>query len=284
MRITILAAALLLVAASLAWASEPGEPLDCGDWEMLEPGITCAYFGDWTEDDAVGGIIYDTGWVGHSHAMDNEGRIFRVREAFHESFYCGAERYTYTVIERHDPTGWVPFARSLSRCDTGAMQLEKFWFRSDQCILFDKERGRLLVSLHNIGPNQNGEKWIAAFEGFATTFDVLQTFTPSADLGFRVPYMPEGMERADRFDTYRGNLATVGDWSQASGLRCDYPAAVPQVGDYLTVTDPSADPASGQGYYYVTAATLAGETRLGRRAEAGVLRGRDPSALPACSE
>ena len=24
-----------------AWASEPGEPLDCSDWVFLEPGLSC---------------------------------------------------------------------------------------------------------------------------------------------------------------------------------------------------------------------------------------------------
>jgi hypothetical protein len=37
-------AAVLLVAfaCSGAFASEPGQPLDCSDWVFLEPGLTCA--------------------------------------------------------------------------------------------------------------------------------------------------------------------------------------------------------------------------------------------------
>ena len=53
-------------------------------------------------------------------------------------------------------------------------------------------------------------------------------------IGFRVPYMPEGNQYADFFDTYTGDLATVGDWSQLQPLACGYPATAPSVGDYLT--------------------------------------------------
>ena len=31
----------LVVLLSPAWASEPGEPLDCDDWVFLEPGLSC---------------------------------------------------------------------------------------------------------------------------------------------------------------------------------------------------------------------------------------------------
>jgi len=121
------------------------------------------------------------------------------------------------------------------------------------------------------------------FSGFATTFDILQTFTPQPSLGFRVPYMPEGMAGADHFDTYWGHLSTVGDWSQAHPLKCDYPAAAPHVGDYLSVPDTVPTPAPGQGVYYVTSATYQGATRYGRKTTAGHLSGRDPAVLPVCT-
>ena len=49
--------------------------------------------------------------------------------------------------------------------------------------------------------------------------------------------MPEGMVVADYLDTYWGDLSTVGNWPQAHGLQCHYPAAPPASGDYLTVSD-----------------------------------------------
>ena len=38
------------------------------------------------------------------------------------------------------------------------------------------------------------------------------------------------------------------------------------------------------GEFYITAATYQGQTRYGRTRVGGVLSGRDPSVLPACSE
>ena len=118
---------------------------------------------------------------------------------------------------------------------------------------------------------------------FATTFDVLQTYTPQpASLGFRVPYMPEGMAGADHFDTSWGNLTHPLDFTQAHPLQCNYPAAAPHVGDYLTVADTVPTPGPGQGVYYVTAATYQGAMRYGRKTTAGHLSGRDPTLIPAC--
>ena len=61
------------------------------------------------------------------------------------------------------------------------------------------------------------------------------------------------------------------------------PSAVFSVGDFLTVPDPLPDPAPGQGRYYVTAVNYMGQRRYGRKAINGVLSGRDPAVLPACS-
>jgi hypothetical protein len=122
-----------------------------------------------------------------------------------------------------------------------------------------------------------------ALAGFATTFEILQTYTPSLSLGFRVPYMPDGMPAADRFDTYWGPLTKPIDFTQAHPLACDYPASAPAVGDYLEVPDSTPTPEPGQGFYFVTAVTFEGQTRYGRRASDGILSGRDPSALAACT-
>ncbi|MBZ5641049.1 MAG: hypothetical protein LAO51_20100 [Acidobacteriia bacterium] len=157
-------------------------------------------------------------------------------------------------------------------------------------LLFDDKNGRLVIPIqsHCKGSpcpyGDNGVFWLAAIEGFATTFDVLQTYTPHpAQVGFRVPYMPEGMAAADSFDTYWGDLSTVGNWGQAHGLQCHYPASPPARGDYLTVADPLPSPQPGHGYYYVTAATYQGQTRYGRKTNGGRLSGRDPAQLPRCS-
>jgi len=86
-----------------------------------------------------------------------------------------------------------------------------------------------------------------------------------------------------RSDTYCGDLATVGDWSQLQPLQCGYPAAVLNVGGYLTVNDPLPDPAPGTGRYYITSVNYQSQVRYGRKAEGGVLSGRDPGLLPPCN-
>ena len=56
-----------------------------------------------------------------------------------------------------------------------------------------------------------------------------------------------------------------------------------RLGDSLKVADTAPTPAPGQGLYYVTAVTHQGQTRYGRKASGGVLSGRDPAELAACS-
>ncbi len=125
---------------------------------------------------------------------------------------------------------------------------------------------------------------MVALSGFAPLLEIFQSYEPTAGpLSFTVPAMPEGFQYADWFDTYYGDLATVGDWSQAQPLQCGYPATPPSVGDYLTVADPLPAPAPGTGRYYVTAVTHHGQPRYGRKSTNGVLSGRDPAVLPGCS-
>ena len=122
-------------------------------------------------------------------------------------------------------------------------------------------------------------------DGFTTTFEILQTYRPTAnEISFRVPYMPEGFQFADYFDSYSGDLATVGNWGNAQPLQCGYPAQSPAVGDYLTVADQLPQPGPGHGYYYVTSVTHMGQRRYGRQHLNGVLSGRDPAMLPACAD
>ncbi|MBZ5641027.1 MAG: hypothetical protein LAO51_19990 [Acidobacteriia bacterium] len=153
---------------------------------------------------------------------------------------------------------------------------------------FDRISGHYLIRAYSYAaaappPPYESVRRIMHFAGFATLFDVLQTYTPApATIGFRVPYMPEGMPAADHFDTYWGDLSTVGTWSQAYGLQCHYPAAPPARGDYVTVADTLPTPQPGHGYYFVTSATYQGQTRYGKKTSGGKLSGRDPAVLPNC--
>jgi hypothetical protein len=158
---------------------------------------------------------------------------------------------------------------------------------------FDEENGQLFVPVRSFcqsfdpcgGCTYSSTTRLTRFDGFTTTFEILQTYTPTpSEISFRVPYMPEGLPAADSFDTYYGDLATIGDWSKAKPLQCDYPAAPPSVGECLTVADTLPTPQPGHGYYYVTAVNYQGQRRYGRKSSGGVLSGRDPAVLPGCEE
>ena len=153
-------------------------------------------------------------------------------------------------------------------------------------IAFNEEQGTIVIGITSMNTTSGvrfDTFWAAEIGGFATTFEVLQSYIPtSGPLTFRVPQWPEGFPAADFFDTYTGDLSTVGDWSQAQPLQCGFPATMPGVGDYLTVADPLADPAPSAGRYYVTSVTHQGQTRYGRKNTGGTLSGRDPGVLPAC--
>jgi len=71
-----LTTSILLVGflCSPAFASNPGEPLDCSDWVFLEPGLSCA---------KIDCDLIDTGWCrfGNDTQPANEGGMLRVRVA-----------------------------------------------------------------------------------------------------------------------------------------------------------------------------------------------------------
>ena len=293
-------AACLIVAfaCSGTFASEPGKPLDCSDWVFVEPGYACVrmFGGPGTQSPGELSPVQ----------FDNSGRLFR----FGPSVVigdCGPGQNSFeprrTTIEWRNGESWEVFAYIDDRCVTPAFEA---WgdrispagpndggMPFHRALAFDPASGRMLLSLVSscesgqdcsAYPVGTGDFWIAYISGFATTFDVLQTFTPQpATLGFRVPYMPEGMAGADHFDSYWGDLAHPIDFTQAHGLACDYPAAAPHTGDYLTVNDPLPNPESGTGRYYVTAATYQGATRYGRQRMNAHTTGRDPALLPACT-
>ncbi len=288
MRVAIL---LFVAFACLgAFASEPGQPLDCSDWVFTQPGYACArLFGGVERPGNLSPV-----------QSDNTGRIFRFGpSALIGTCALGAEIYRHPLEWRNGDV-WTLFAYVDDRCVTSTTnQYDRFVPQAQPApsvpfapaLAFDPTSGRMLLSLLSsceIGgdcaayPPGTGDYWVASITGFATMFDVLQTFTPQPALGFRVPYMPEGMAGADHFDTYWGPLTHPINFTQAHALQCSYPVAAPHVGDYLTVADTVPTPAPGQGVYYVTAATFQGATRYGRKTTAGHLSGRDLAVLPGC--
>ena len=294
-------AACLLVAfaSSGAFASEVGQPLDCSDWTILVPGITCSASTPLGLLNAACSL-----WVssGGNLAIDNEGYRYALRTIRVPLTGCDVcDPATIEVVRFRGSTEQVVASVSSREAPDFRDNLRTVDAMSGCCsggcgsssgpnltvgdhILFDPIAGRLLVTVKSFSNPNGGGWWIMALDGFASLFDVLQSYTPQpAALGFRVPAHPEGMRAADHFDTYWGHLSTVGDWSQAHPLQCNYPAAAPNVGDYLTVADTVPTPVPGRGIYYVTAATYQGATRYGRKTTAGHLTGRDPALLPACT-
>jgi hypothetical protein len=312
-----LAACLLVAfACSGAVASEPGQPLDCSDWVFLEPGLTCttkiAYPCRFPVPSALGPAcsLFGAGLT----ALDNSGTLYRTerrlsRQADGSLIPCGNHVLRQIDLIRVSAAGESTIAYLRDHCvDLGSSQTMDYACPSsiyaaggpEVCdgvghLTFDGTAGSMLIPLTNAclgvgtacaqygSPDPFGAT-ILAIGGFPTLFDVFQTFTPDvAALGFRVPYMPEGMAGADHFDTYYGPLTRPIDFTQALPLACDYPAEAPAVGDYLEVADPLPAPSLGTGRYYITAATHQGQTRYGRKTTNGQLSGRDPALLPACT-
>jgi len=275
MRYVVLVVVLVLVSTA-AVGSEPGQPLDCSDWVFLEPGLSCTVRVEDCDSDA-------NPWCDILHSfLDNEGYRYHIREVVTGKPCDGAPVIRTELLRFNESTETV-FAYLGGRCVTPGV--------SDNALMdntfFDEERGHLFVTIRSLACSPGCtpvRKWNAAIEGFTTTFEILQSYEPSTNAwGFRVPYMPEGFPAADYFDTYHGDLATVGDWSRAQPLACGFPTTAPRVGDYLTVADPLPAPAPNSGRYYVTAVTHQGQRRYGRQRLVGVLQGRDPAVLPACA-
>ncbi len=275
---------LIVVYATPISASDPGQPLDCSDWVFLEPGLTCSPWVSFPCDDTQNPFCGNSGvplW-----AFDNAERVYQTRDALSVRVEgCGG--IDRIELVRHDGISQEVVAYLDTRCHVTVGQ-DAFEYVEHRHIVFDDKGGRFLIPIRNkcFGDctYANGNS-VIAISGFATTFEILQTYEPTlGPISFRVPYMPEGLPAADWFDTYYGDLATVGDWSQAQPLECEYPATMPAVGEYLAVDDPLPNPSPGSGRYYVTAVNYQGQTRYGRKSISGVLSSRDPAVLPGCGE
>ncbi len=291
MRREILIAMLLTVTLPVVWASDLNEPLDCSDMIISKAGISCGVFLSCTEN-GVGSESY-CDFVANSFpavVIDNERNLYRViSEPLPDDGACTTlDRF---IILQHDGTTETELARIDERCIDPALGWADYITGSSlQSLLFDPVSGQLLFTLRSWctapGPGSCAYATyhrVIALQGFTPTLDIFQSFEPAtSDVGIRVPQMPEGFPAADWFDTYYGDLNTVGDWSQAQPLECEYPTTIPSVGDYLTVADPLPNPGPGQGRYYVTAVSYQGQRRFGRKARGGVLSGRDPAVLPIC--
>jgi hypothetical protein len=285
--------AAVLVAAlacSASFASGPGQPIDVADWVVLDPTLQVS---TWVERTACHNMNRT------SPALCHLGLFFHWNGPLGAGDPVGsaldAAGNHWVIVE--EPSSCPSFGERerLYRCGPAGGCEQVAWIPRSKCsdggefrpfgLWIDVVNGYLYIRAETgvWGDQSSYAHEVHRFSGLTTMIEVMQTFTPQAALGFRVPVMPEGMDAADHFDTYTGPLTKPLDFTQAQPLACDYPSAPPAVGDYLSVADPLADPAPGTGRYYLTSATYEGMTRYGRKTTAGVLSGRDPSFLPACN-
>ena len=185
MRRTVFAVVVALLVVP-AWASNPGELQDCSDWIQLQPGYTCTTF---VAPPCDGTNVCEKSAV--NQLLDNSGRLLWVRDVPIAELCYQSDNAHRAEIVAHDGTSETVLGMFTDRCD-GPTRLD-FFRLNESTLQFDRQRGALLVRA-NAGCddtdtsclNSDSQASIIAIEGFATTFDILQTFTPTAEtLGFR---------------------------------------------------------------------------------------------------
>ena len=170
--LTLACAALLGGQAS---ASQPGEPLDCSDIAVLEPGLTCTHYSD--------GFL---GWQGSG--VDNQGRVL-IAQDYHGPVVdtCGGFSMN-TIALLNDATTGIPVEGSPDvaattllkfdeRCsDNGAGEWDTLKAEFDG---FDAVNGILYLGMTSscgrcqYAPGEQSIGWTAKIEGFPTLADVL---------------------------------------------------------------------------------------------------------------
>ena len=299
--------AVVLVASFVfsSVASQPGQPLDCSDWVILEPGITCGWHLPPPDSPNPTSDLFSFG-MSNPRVVDAQGRTIQARRVPSDPqpppTDCG--ELWRTELVRWDGYTLSTIAYVDDRCEDGPYGKARACVTRygggdvDECrpgggamfldLLFDLVNGRLLVGASSVscalaGGCSSDYRYILSFGGFTTLFDVVESFAPATSgLGQRIPQLPEGLRAADRFDTYWGNVTKPLDLAQAHPLQCAYPDHQPQVGEYLTYLDTAPTPEPGQAIYYLTSVTYQGQTRAGRKALDSRLSGRDATSLPPC--
>ncbi len=103
--------AVLLLSMIPAFASDPGQPLDCSDWELLQPGYSCS---TWLAFPcAIGDELC---WLGASphKVFDNAGWQYfhRILDGFTTGTPCGdlrryeIWRYNGSTVDDHEETSF----------------------------------------------------------------------------------------------------------------------------------------------------------------------------------
>jgi hypothetical protein len=193
---TVLSAVVALLVLP-AWASDPGEPLDCSDWVFLEPGLSCEM------------VIPPDGIVPNLTDLvdiDNEGDFYRI----------GPSIKSWCAPPCDVPPLHLCLRRPLIR-NTGGVETT-IAYVEDRCnddyanpradaisvreLRFDRVNGSLLLLSHS--GCQTGEcgyeppwapdggQWLASISGFATLAEVLEGELPPGPPGPPGPQGPPG--------------------------------------------------------------------------------------------
>lgn len=286
------------------WASQPGQPLDCTDWVLSEPGLYCEEI-ELPDLGSPGILLWDRS---SNLVTDNLGRALIIEgggspEWSLQSWFNPQHRITVKaksfdadpsaviaqIIDRPGLGGRLDHIRPVRPHATTSINDVSRWTLG-HTLIFDAVDGRLLIpsevycgDVDSGCPDYPPKRKIFAIRGFTTLYEITQTYAPtSSSLHFRVPAIPNGFPVADLLDSYWGPLSQPFSFSSAQPLQCGYPVQTPQPGDYLSVVDTVPTPPLGEGIYFVTAVVSQGRRRFGRRYTNGAFSGRDSNELPAC--
>jgi len=264
-------------------ASQPGQPLDCSDWTIIQPGITCGE-ADFPPVCPGNAICSKTG----TPPMDNAQHLFGIRKvnigmcAAFGSFF---ERMDVYYVDLYSGNETI-VATLADRCNLTTVDSEDW---DPEGIYFDSLNGKLVFFLRMKcrtgvgGVCYPDEKHIVSFSGFAPLLEIVQSYDPNiASLEFAVPALPEGLPFANHFDSYWGTVDSLPDFTQSHPMSCSYPASAPVIGDFLTVADTSPTPPLGHANYIVVAVTHGTDRRYGRQLTGSTMTGRNPALLPVC--
>jgi hypothetical protein len=270
---------MMIVLCQAAWASDPGEPIDCADFVFHEPGHTCSI-----QEECFAPPSDECDQIGTAGLYDNEGRLLTLEST--ETIF--GSRIELTA---RDAGGTTVIAEIAGR-ENPLLSTRDFVRPPNPTMSFDAVNGVLVITLQSSCFADNGgtctyvaRGWRAEIPGFTPLLDIFQSYEPaSSSLSFVVPKHPEGLATADFFDTFVGVLPV--DFAEAQGLECGITApdgTAPVAGDLIMVADTLPQPSLGEGYWYVTAVNEAGSFRYGRASTSGTLHGRDPALFPTCS-
>ena len=165
--------AILAVVWVPAWASEPGQPLDCSDWVFNDPGLSCSDAIPYPCATVNAGFCV----VGNQGEIDNEGNIYRLQEIRGELASCGNRELIRLKLlrfdgETEDVVGFVD-ERCLSPANDEVDAISKVG------LTFDEVYGKLFMSLViRASISYEEGRWVAVVDGFATLAEALEDQLP----------------------------------------------------------------------------------------------------------